>query len=138
MSAKYPPLVRVTGRPSNIVEETRSFDIDGAQWISFPNQKIAFFWSGTIPEGWKHKPMPNPKNPKFVGVTGILVGLRGVGASKRFHVDISSVTFLSPVPPAHTTKGKYPGLDPCLTNQVDLPLSLDPDSKRKTKGSNEL
>ena len=67
--------------------------------------------------------MPNLKNPIFVGATDILVGLRGVGASKKFHVDISSVMFLGPVPLAHTTKGEYPELDPCLTNQVDLSLS---------------
>ena len=48
-SAKYLPFVRVTGWPSNIIEETRLFDIYGAQWISFPNQQTAFFWSGMIP-----------------------------------------------------------------------------------------
>jgi len=107
-SAKYPPLVRINGRPGNIVEEARSFDIDGTQWISFPNKKAAFFWSGTIPEGWKHKPMPNPKNPKFVSVTGVLTGMRVAGVSKRFYVDISSVTFLGAAPPAYTTKAATP------------------------------
>ena len=84
-----------------------SFEIDAAQWISFPNQKAVFPWSGTIPDAWAHKPMPNPNNVKFVSVTGIFAGTRIVGALKRFRVDIASVTFLGTAPPVYTTQGKY-------------------------------
>ena len=96
--AKFPPVVKVCGRPSNIVAETATFDIDVNQWVGFGNRKAPFPWSGTIPDGWHNKPVPNGNSLKFVSVTGILTGMRSGGASERFHVDITSVTFLGAVP----------------------------------------
>lgn len=94
--------MRVCGRPNNVAVQTASFNIDVNQWVSFHGAKAAFPWSGTIPDVWRHKPTPNPNVPKFVSVTGVLNGIRAAGAAKRFHVDISSVTFLgsasSPAP----------------------------------------
>jgi hypothetical protein len=137
-AAKHPPLVRVTGRPSNIVEGTGSFDINVIQWISFPNQKVPFFWTGRFPQGWKHKPVPNPNNLKFVGVSGILTGIETSGDTKKFHVEIASVTFLGPAPPAYTAKGQYFCFDPSSMNRTDFSSSVDADSKRKAKGCNKL
>ena len=82
--------------------------------------------------------MPNPKNPKFVGVTGTLTGIRAEGTLKKFYVDIASVTFLGPVPQVHATKGKYFNPDPYPTHWTDLFLSADPDPEWKAKGSNQL
>ena len=96
--------MRVSGRPDNIIQETVSFDIDAAQWISFPNQKAVFPWSDTIPEAWTHKSMPNPNNVKFVSVTSIFAGTRTVGALKRLRVDIASVAFLGATPLTYMTK----------------------------------
>jgi hypothetical protein len=99
-SAKHPPVVRACGRPSNVTQQTASFNIDVNQWVGFQGAKAAFLWSGTIPEKWPHKPLPNLHNPKFVSVTGVLNGVKVSGAAKRYHVDITSVTFLGSTPPA--------------------------------------
>jgi len=78
------PVVRICGRPSNITSESTSFNIDANNWISFVNKKAAFAWSGTILEGWTHKPIPNPNGPRFVSVSGILAGIQPKENSKRF------------------------------------------------------
>jgi len=75
--------------------------------MGFSNKKVAFPWSGTIPQGWVHKPIPNPNSPKFVSVSGILAGIRTDGNSKRFHTDITMVTFLGPVPATYATQREY-------------------------------
>ena len=103
-------MVRVCGRPINIVPESLSFDIDTNHWISFPNKKALFPWRGTIPEGWKFKPIPNQNSPKFVCVSGLLAGISTEGTSKRFQVDIMLVTFLGSAPPAHATQSEYSAL----------------------------
>lgn len=66
-----------------------------------------FPWSGTIPDGWTHKPIPNPNSSKFVSVSGTFAGVKTVGSSKRFHVDIASVTFLGSAPLASSTPRGY-------------------------------
>jgi hypothetical protein len=90
--------VRVCGRPSKIVPETASFEIDINQWVGFQGEKAVFHWSGTIPDGWQRKPTPNPNSPKFISVTGVLDSMMTVETTKRFHVNIASVTFLGPAP----------------------------------------
>ena len=90
-----------------------------------------FPWSGTIPEGWTHKPIPNPNAPKFVSVSGTFTGMRTVGTSKRFHIDIAMVTFLGPAPPAPVAQGKYSGLR--TMTQTDFPTALTPTPKGKRK-----
>ena len=89
-----------------MVLETFTFEVDVAQWIIFPAQKAIFPWSGTIPDGWNHKPMPNPGGLKYVHVTGILAGTKGTGTSKRFHTDITSITFLGSAPPGQVAQGE--------------------------------
>ena len=127
-SARHPPLVRVSGRPSNIVQETASFDVDAGQWTSFSNRRDLFPFSGFIPEQWTNKPIPNPNNPKFVAVTGILAGTQLVGTLKRFHVDIVSVTFLGPVPPSQGTYSKS-----CYLTLTELHHSVNPDREGEVR-----
>jgi len=78
--------------------------------------------------------MPNPNVVKFISVTGVLAGMRVVGALKRFHVDIASVTFLGPAPPTYTTQSEYPNSRP--TTQTDFPHSVNPDPQGEAKGRN--
>ena len=75
--------------------------------------------------------MPNPNSPKFVAVTGTLDGMRGAGASKRFHVEITSVTFLGIAPQSYMAEGKY--LHPNLANNnwTHSPQSAILDSEGK-------
>jgi len=134
--AKHPPVVRVCGRPNNIVPETASFSIDVNQWVGLQNQKALFLWSGTIPEAWAIKPMPNPNSPKFISVTGILAGTRVAGTSKRFHVDISSLTFLGSAPLAYTTQGKHSNSR--TTFKTDFPHSVNPNPQGKAEGGDIL
>ena len=54
-----------------------------------------FPWSRTIPEGWAHKPIPNPNAPKFVSVSSTFTRMRTVGTSSRFRVNIATVTLSS-------------------------------------------
>jgi len=127
-------VVRVCDRPGNVVPETVPFDIDADQWVGFQNQKVVFPWSGTIPEGWASKPIPNPNGVKFVSVTGVLAGMRFVGTLKGFRVDIASVKFLGPAPPAYTTQGEYPNSRP--TTKTDFPHSVDANPQGEAKGRN--
>jgi len=128
--------VRVSGRPSNIVQEAASFDIDAGQWTSFANQRAVFPFSGSIPEQWTNKPMPNPNSLKFIGVTGTLAGIRLVGTLRRFCVDIVSVTFLGPAPPAYTTQGKYSSSH--TLTRTDFLHSINTNSEGEAKGGNKL
>jgi len=129
-------VVRVCDRPGNVVPETAPFDIDADQRVGFQNQKAVFPWSGTIPEGWASKPIPNPNGVKFVSVTGVVAGMRVVGTLKRFCVDITSVIFLGPAPPADITQGKYPNSRP--TTQTDFPHSIDTNPQGEAKGRESL
>ena len=129
-------MVRVCGRPSNAVQETASFDIDANHWISFPNKKTLFPWTGTYPEAWSHKPMPNTNNPKFMSVSGILAGMRTVGGVRRYHVDITLPTFLGPAPPAYVTQSEYPMSRPIT--QADSPHSINLNPQGEAKGRNQF
>ena len=124
-------MVKICGRPINIAPETTSFLIDVNQWLGFQNQKVLFPWSGAIPEGWANKPVPNANSPKFVSVTGILASKKFVGTSKRFHVDIVSVTFLGSAPLAFTTQGEYSNAS--TTPQTDFLHSGDSNPQGETK-----
>lgn len=135
--AKHPPVVKICGRPINIVTETASFDIDANQWIGFHNQKVLFPWSGTIHEGWMNKPVPNPNSPKFVNVTGILAGVQTVGKLKRFHVDIVGVTFLGAVPAGPSSQSKSTHLKGISTLRLTI-CSVNPNTQGEAKGGNIL
>lgn len=130
--AKMPPLVRVSGQPSNIAAETSSFDIDAWQWVSFGNQKVPFLWSGTIPSGWTSKPMPNPNFPKFVSINGTLLGMRDAGALKRFHVEILSVTFLGSAPPVQPTPAMTPNPKGKKQTMIDFDDKPSPSKNTRT------
>ena len=126
-------MVRVCGRPINIVPESLSFDIDTNHWISFPNKKALFPWRGTVPEGWKFKPIPNQNSPKFVCVSGLLAGISTEGTSKRFQVDIMLVTFLGSAPPAYATQSEYSALQ--STTPTDFSCST---GEGETEGRDKL
>ena len=117
-------MVRVCGRPSNIVQETGSFDIDAKHWISFPNTKALFPWSGIIPSNRKHEPIPNPSGPKFVSVSSFFAGIKTEALQRGFTLILTLVTFLGSAPPAYTTKGEYP--NPCLMALTYFPLQRQP------------
>jgi len=84
---QHPPMAKIRGRPSNVVPETGSFDIDVSHRISFPNKTAAWKCSGTTLGGWTYKLIQNPNSPKLADISGILAGVRIEGSSKRFHVD---------------------------------------------------
>ena len=69
------------------------------------------------------------------GYMGAYVG-SGFFLMTRFQVDIVSVTFLGPAPPAYTAQGKY--LNSCASIQADFLHSVNPNSKAKAKGRDKL
>ena len=106
--AKHSPVVRVCGRPINIVQEAASFDMDVVQWTGFAKKHQGLFhWSGIIPDGWKTKPIPHPNSSKLVSVIGTLDGVRVAGTSKRFQVEISSVVFLGSALAGSSAQGRF-------------------------------
>lgn len=103
VSAAYLPTVVVTGRPSKIMQENRTFEIEAMPWVSFGKAKMPFPFSGTIPQGgrWSASncPFPNPDIPKYVSVVGFLTGtVSAEDKSKRFTVEIHSMDFLGAAP----------------------------------------
>ena len=125
--------MRVCGRPSNIAVATGSFDINVNQWVSFQSGKVIFPWTGTFLRTWKSRPTLNQNNPKFLWVTGVLDSMRGTGASRRFHVDIMSLTFLGSAPFSHRAQRVY--LLPSSAPQTNLPCSIDPDPREEEEDS---
>jgi hypothetical protein len=107
------------------------FHINVIHWISFPNQKVPFFWTERFPQGWKHKPLPNRNNLKFVSVSGTLTSIEAVGDTKKFHIEIASITFLGPAPSAYTAKVSTSVLTPVSWIRLISPKVSTPTSKGK-------
>ena len=95
-------MVSVTGRPSNVMQDALTFEIDVGQWVSFGAEKAPFPFSGSVPQKWneKSRPFPNPSSSKYVSLIGFLNGISESGDSKRFTVEIHSMHFLGAAPHA--------------------------------------
>ena len=101
VSAKHLPTVAITGKPSKIKHETFTFEIDVGQWVSFGKEKALCPFSGTVPQDARrngNRPFPSPDTPKYLMVVGFLTGAFSEDNTKRFAVEINSMTFLGAAP----------------------------------------
>jgi len=99
-SARHLPTVVINGKPSKINQEKLTFEIDVGQWVSFGKEKALFPFSGSVPQDARkgNRPFPNPNSPKYLSVVGFLTAAFSENNTKRFAVEIDSMTFLRSAP----------------------------------------
>ena len=91
------PIASVTGKLSNINQETLTFDIDVGQWIRFCGEKALIPFTGILPHSgrwnYNNRLFPTPNSPKYMSVVGFLTGIISEGGNKRPTAETSTVSF---------------------------------------------